>query len=51
MIDIVTYGGGIQSTTIAALIVAGRLPRPERLVMADTGRGRRGNATSLSPAA
>lgn len=40
MIDIVTYGGGIQSTTIAALIVAGRLPRPERLVMADTGRER-----------
>ncbi len=40
MIDIVTYGGGIQSTTIAALIVAGRLPRPERLVMADTDRER-----------
>ena len=41
MIDIVTYGGGIQSTTIAALIVAGW----------PGGRGRRGNATSLSPAA
>ena len=40
MIDIVTYGGGIQSTAIAALIVAGRLPRPERIVMADTGRER-----------
>ena len=40
MIDIVTYGGGIQSTTIAALIVAGRLPRPECIVMADTGRER-----------
>ena len=40
MIDVVTYGGGIQSTTIAALIVAGRLPRPARLVMADTGRER-----------
>ena len=40
MIDIITYGGGIQSTTIAALIVSGRLPRPERLVMADTGRER-----------
>lgn len=40
MINIVTYGGGIQSTTIAALIVAGRLPRPERIVMADTGRER-----------
>ena len=40
MIDVVTYGGGIQSTTIAALIVAGRLPRPERIVMADTGRER-----------
>ena len=40
MIDIVTYGGSIQSTTIAALIVTGHLPRPERLVMADTGRER-----------
>jgi hypothetical protein len=40
MNDVVTYGGGIQSTTIAALIVAGRLPRPERIVMADTGRER-----------
>ena len=40
MIDIVTYGGGIQSTTIAALIVTGRLSRPERIVMADTGRER-----------
>lgn len=40
MDDIVTYGGGIQSTTIAALIVAGRLPPPARIVMADTGRER-----------
>lgn len=39
-VDVVTYGGGIQSTTIAALIVAGLLPRPERIVMADTGRER-----------
>ena len=40
MKDIITFGGGIQSTALAALIVAGRLPRPERLVMADTGRER-----------
>lgn len=38
--EILTYGGGIQSTTIAALIIAGKLPRPERIVMADTGRER-----------
>lgn len=40
MKDIITYGGGIQSTTLAALIIADRLPRPERIVMADTGRER-----------
>lgn len=39
-INVVTYGGGVQSTAIAALIVQGRLPRPERIVMADTGRER-----------
>lgn len=31
-------GGGTQSTAIAALIVLGRLPRPDLAVIADTGR-------------
>jgi hypothetical protein len=33
-----SYGGGVQSAAIACLVVDGRLPRPERIVMADTGR-------------
>jgi hypothetical protein len=36
--DIWSYGGGVQSAAIACLVVDGRLPRPERIVMADTGR-------------
>lgn len=31
-------GGGVQSTAIAAMIVTGRLPKPDFAVMADTGR-------------
>lgn len=33
-----SYGGGTQSIALALLIAAGRLPRPERIIMADTGR-------------
>lgn len=33
-----SYGGGTQSITILCLIAQGKLPRPERIVMADTGR-------------
>jgi hypothetical protein len=33
-----SYGGGVQSAAIAVLVVQGKLPRPERIVMADTGR-------------
>jgi hypothetical protein len=33
-----SYGGGVQSAAIAVLIAQGKLPRPERIVMADTGR-------------
>ncbi len=33
-----SYGGGVQTAAIAVLVVEGRLPRPERIVMADTGR-------------
>ena len=35
---IFSYGGGTQSAAICILIGQGRLPRPERIVMADTGR-------------
>ena len=33
-----SYGGGTQSVAIAVLVAQGRLPRPELLVIADTGR-------------
>jgi hypothetical protein len=33
-----SYGGGVQSAAIVVLVVQGKLPRPERIVMADTGR-------------
>lgn len=33
-----SYGGGKQTAAIAVLIAQGKLPRPERIVMADTGR-------------
>jgi hypothetical protein len=34
------YGGGTQSVAIAALIVLGKLPKPDVAVIADTGRER-----------
>lgn len=33
-----SYGGGTQSVAIAVLIAQGRLPKPECVVIADTGR-------------
>jgi hypothetical protein len=33
-----SYGGGTQSVAIAVLVAQGKLPRPERVVIADTGR-------------
>ena len=33
-----SYGGGVQSAAIAVLVLQGELPRPERIVMADTSR-------------
>jgi hypothetical protein len=33
-----SYGGGTQSVAIAVLIADGTLPKPERVVIADTGR-------------
>lgn len=38
MIEIFSSGGGTQSTAIAALIVLGKLPKPDIAVIADTGR-------------
>jgi hypothetical protein len=36
--DVFSYGGGTQTVAICVLIAQGRLPKPERIVMADTGR-------------
>lgn len=33
-----SYGGGTQSVAIAVMVANGELPRPERVVIADTGR-------------
>ena len=38
MIIDISYGGGTQSAAICVLIAQGQLSRPERIVMADTGR-------------
>lgn len=38
MKEVFSSGGGTQSTAIAALIVQGRLPKPDVVVIADTGR-------------
>jgi len=33
-----SFGGGTQSVAIAVLVAQGKLPKPDRIVMADTGR-------------
>ena len=38
MIEVFSSGGGTQSTAIAVLIIQGRLPRPDFICIADTGR-------------
>lgn len=38
MYEVFNYGGGRQTVAIALLIVQGRLPRPDCIVIADTGR-------------
>jgi len=38
MIEVLSSGGGTQSTAICALIIQGRLPKPDYIVIADTGR-------------
>ncbi|GGO19652.1 hypothetical protein [Deinococcus humi] len=37
-VTILSNGGGVQSTAMLALILQGKLPRPDYVVMADTGR-------------
>lgn len=39
-IEVFKSGGGTQSTAIAGLIIQGRLPRPDFVIIADTGRER-----------
>lgn len=41
-INVLSCGGGVQSTAIVGLIYAGTLPRPDLLVMVDTGYEKRG---------
>ena len=36
-IDIVSFGGGVQSTALAAMVLKGDLPRPALWIFADTG--------------
>lgn len=38
LIEVFSSGGGTQSTAIAALIIQGKLPRPDVVVIADTER-------------
>lgn len=38
LVEVFSSGGGTQSTAIAALIIQGRLPKPDYIVIADTGR-------------
>ena len=40
MATVLSYGGGRQTTAMCVLIARGVLPRPDRIVMADTGRER-----------
>lgn len=38
MTEILNYGGGTQTVAMCVLVVEGRIPRPDYIVMADTGR-------------
>lgn len=40
MRKILSYGGGKQTAALCVLVCEGALPRPDRIVMADTGRER-----------
>lgn len=36
--QVLSYGGGVQSVTICLLIAQGKLPKPNAIIFADTGR-------------
>ena len=36
--DILSFGGGVQSTAIAVLIAQNKIPKPDLIIFADTGR-------------
>jgi hypothetical protein len=36
--QVTSYGGGVQSVAMLVLVTQGRLPRPDHIVIADTGR-------------
>lgn len=38
MAEVLSYGGGVQSVAMCVLVVQGRLPRPDFILIADTGR-------------
>ena len=37
LLDIFSYGGGVQSVAICALIYQGKIPKPDKIVIIDTG--------------
>lgn len=37
-LQVLSYGGGVQTVAMVALVLRGVLPRPERIVIADTSR-------------
>lgn len=41
--QVFSYGGGVQTAAICALIIQGRLPRPDIIVISDTGKEAHGN--------
>ena len=38
MTEILSYGGGVQTAAMCVLVAQGRLPRPDYVIAADTGR-------------
>lgn len=36
--QVLSYGGGVQSVTMTIMVAQGELPRPDHIVIADTGR-------------
>lgn len=48
MTVVLSYGGGRQTVAICVLVARGILPKPDRIVMADTGRERPGTWAYLA---